>query len=198
MDDGLRIPLAVLRRRADPRLVQRTVQLDDLGVGDVLVVDGRVDVDLEAEARGPDVVVTGSVRASWVGPCRRCLDEVGGHLDLRLHEVLSAGSGDPSSTGRGGDGTVGESGDAYPLGDDEADVEPVVRDAVLLAIPLSPLCSDDCAGPDPDRFPAGDSLDGAAGDTAGEAGDDGPDATSATDPRWAALDVLRSSEEFDS
>ena len=42
MDDGLRIPLVVLRRRADPRLVRRTVELDDLHVGEVVVVDGRV------------------------------------------------------------------------------------------------------------------------------------------------------------
>ena len=83
MDDGLRIPLAVLRRRADPRLVRRTVELDDLHVGEVVVVDGRVDVDLEAEARGSDVVVSGGVQAKWVGACRRCLGNVGGYLDLR-------------------------------------------------------------------------------------------------------------------
>lgn len=195
MNDGLRIPLAVLRRRADPRLVQRTVELDDLAVGDMRVVDGRVDVDLEAEARGSDVVVTGSVRAAWVGGCRRCLDEVGGHLDLRVHEVLSAGSGAPSSTGRKDEGSVGDSGDAYPLGGDEADVEPVVRDAVLLAIPLSPLCSKDCAGPDPERFPAAGPGDVDARDVGGEAGDDDLNAAPVADPRWAALDVLRSPED---
>ncbi|MCP4792338.1 MAG: DUF177 domain-containing protein [Actinomycetia bacterium] len=191
MDDGLRIPLAVLRRRVDPRLVRRTVELDDLGVGEVRVVDGRVDVDLEAEARGPDVVVTGSVGAAWVGECRRCLDEVGGRLDLRVHEVLSAGSGSPSSTGSGDEGSVGDSGDAYPLGGDEADVEPIVRDAVLLAIPLSPLCSEDCAGPDPERFPA-------ATFGSGEAEGDDLDAAPVADPRWAALDALRAPGDADS
>ena len=144
MDDGLRIPLAVLRRRADPRLVRRTVELDDLHVGEVVVVGGRVDVDLEVEARGPDVVVGGEVRARWLGACRRCLENVGGDLDLRVQEVLSAGSGVPGRRDAGPDegaGTRGESGDAYPLGGDEADLEPVVRDAVLLALPLSPLLS---------------------------------------------------------
>jgi len=189
VDDGLRIPLAVLRRRADPRLVRRTVELDDLHVGEVVVVDGRVDVDLEAEARGPDVVVSGGVRAKWLGPCRRCLGDVGGYLDLRVQEVLSAGSGVPGRRDAGPDesvGTRGESGDAYPLGGDEADLEPVIRDAVLLALPLSPLCVEDCAGPDPDRFPTAR----AAGSAEEAGGDKLP-----VDPRWAALDVLHAPEE---
>ena len=189
MDDGLRIPLAVLRRRADPRLVRRTVELDDLHVGEVVVVDGRVDVDLEAEARGPDVVVSGGVQAKWVGACRRCLGKVGGDLDLRLQEVLSAGSsvvGRRDSRSEGGTDTRGELGDAYPLGGDEADLEPVVRDAVLLALPLSPLCVEDCAGPDPDRFPTVR--------TTGSEEDAGSDKLP-VDPRWAALDVLHAPEE---
>ena len=188
MDDGLRIPLAVLRRRADPRLVRRTVDLDDLHVGEVAVAGGRVEVDLEAEARGPDVVVVGAVRATWLGACRRCLGDVGGDLDLRVHEVLSAGSdqsaGHDVGSDRGGD-PAGESGDVYPLAGDEADLEPVVRDAVLLALPLSPLCVEDCAGPDPDRFPTA-----VATGPEDAVRHDEP----TLDPRWAALDVLREPE----
>jgi uncharacterized protein len=86
---------------------------------------------------------------------------------------------------------VGDSGDAYPLGGDEADVEPIVRDAVLLAIPLSPLCSEDCAGPDPERFPA-------ATLGSGEAEGDDLDAAPVADPRWAALDALRAPGDADS
>ena len=189
MDDGLRIPLVVLRRRADPRLVRRTVELDDLHVGEVVVVDGRVAVNLEAEARGPDVVVSGGVQAKWVGACRRCLGNVGGDLDLRVQEVLSAGSSvsgrhDPRSDV--GTDTGEELGDAYPLGGDEADLEPVVRDAVLLALPLSPLCVEDCAGPDPERFPAV-----GVAESEGEASSD----KLPVDPRWAALDVLYEPED---
>ena len=174
MTDALRIPLAVLRRRADPRLIRAAVMLDDLRVGDVSVVDGRVVVDLEAEARGPEVVVTGSIRAGWSGDCRRCLEPVVGEVDLRVHEVMAS-----DEPGR----SAPEPGDAdvYLLGGDEADLEPVVRDAVLLALPLSPLCADDCVGPDPEWLPsAGSPL---------EMGD-GP----VGDPRWAALDVLRFDE----
>jgi len=71
--------------------------------------------------------------------------------------------------------------DVFLLGRDLADLEPVVRDAVLLALPLSPLCADDCVGPDPEWLPSAGSPSGTG---------DGP----VGDPRWAALDVLRFDE----
>ena len=36
--------------------------------------------------------------------------------------------------------------EAYPLSGDELDLEPLARDAVLLELPLAPLCSEDCRG----------------------------------------------------
>ncbi len=185
MVDGLRLPLAVLRRRSEPRTVVGDVHLDDLRVGDVVVVDGRVALDLEAEARGSDVVVSGTVRAAWTGTCRRCLEEVAGDVDLAVREVLAH---DPD--GHPVDGSSGD-GDAYPLAADEADVEPVVRDAVLLALPLSPLCGEACDGPDPDRFPTRSPM---GTERAGVGEPDGP---AGGDPRWAALDVLRAPDGGD-
>lgn len=173
--DSLRIPLAVLRRRADPRRLDRTVVLDDLRVGGVSILDGRVELSLEAEARGAEVVVTGALVARWAGECRRCLEPLGGRLDLRVNEVMAAT----------GSGTSDEdASDAYPLDGDDADLEAVVRDALLLALPISPLCDERCTGPDPERFPA----TGGPGDV--EAGPVG-------DPRWAVLDVLRGDDGSD-
>jgi len=173
--DSLLVPLAVLRRRADPRRLKLTVVLEDLQVGGVSILDGRVELNLEAVARGADVVVTGVVMARWQGECRRCLEPLGGPLDLKVNEVMAA-----TGNGTGGD----DSSDVYPLEGDDADLEPVVRDALLLAIPISPLCDEQCPGPDPDRFPA----IGGAGDV--EAGPVG-------DPRWAALDALRGDDGSD-
>jgi uncharacterized protein len=52
---------------------------------------------------------------------------------------------------------------------------------VLLALPVAPLCRDDCPGPEPEGFPveieSDESTDG--------------DEPSQRDPRWAALDQLR-------
>lgn len=173
---GLRLPLATLRRRhGAPREVVVGVELADLAVGVVEVVDGRVQVALEVEARGREVVVSGAVTAEWIGECRRCLEPVSGSLALEVGEVFVP---DESVGG----GTRPDEGDFYLLGVDEVDLEPVVRDAVLLGLPMSPLCGVDCAGPDPDRFPAI-----IVDDRTTE-----PDPP--MDPRWAALDVLRTDD----
>ena len=97
-----------------------------------------------------------------------------GEVDLGVHEVMASYEPDRSAP-EGGDA------DVYLLGGDEADLEPVVRDAVLLALPLSPLCADDCVGPDPEWLSSSGSPSGTG---------DGP----VGDPRWAVLDVLRFDE----
>ena len=59
-------------------------------------------------------------------------------------------------------------GETYPIDGDEVDLEPVVRDAALLHLPLVPLCRADCEVPPrgPPRHrrgrgPAPDEPDGA-------------------------------------
>ena len=48
--------------------------------------------------------------------------------------------------------------DAYPLVGDELDLEPLARDAVLLDLPLAPLCSADCLGLCPSAGPTGTTV----------------------------------------
>ncbi len=167
---GLRIPLDAIRRRGAPRTVDLEVVLPDLAVGVVEVSGGRVAVDLAVEARGNEVAVLGRLTADWAGECRRCLGSVSGHVDMQVSEVFV-----PDVPGE--DGRRPDEGDFYLLSGEELDLEPVVRDAVLLVLPLSPLCADDCMGPDPERFPAGPA--------------DGDPGQRPMDPRWAVLDALR-------
>ena len=76
-------------------------------------------------------------------------------------------------------GEAGE--DERLLEDDLIDFEPVLRDAVVLTLPLSPLCRDDCPGLCPE---CGARL-----------ADAGPDHRhDAVDPRWAALQALSEQE----
>ena len=110
-----------------------------------------------------------------VGEARRCRDRVSSSVDVEVGEVWARGES-------GGGEARPDKGEFYPLGVDEVDLEPVVRDAVLLGLPMSPLCGVDCAGPDPDRFPAI-----IVDDRTTE-----PDPP--MDPRWAALDVLRTDD----
>ena len=67
--------------------------------------------------------------------------------------------------------------EAYPLTGDELDLEPLARDAVLLELPLAPLCAEDCQGLCP--------TCGANRNT------ETVRLRPAADPRWAALDALR-------
>lgn len=152
----------LLRRPGTRRPFTRSVSLPGLAISTASVPDdAKVDVELELESLSHAIVATGRVGAPWVGACRRCLAEVRGRADAELREIF-----EPHPT----------EGETYPLsGDDTVDLEPMVRDAVLLALPLAPLCRDDCAGPAPDAFPTGPVAE----------------PHEARDPRWAALDELR-------
>ncbi len=61
----------------------------------------------------------------------RCLTEVGGALDSPISELFEA---EPIE------------GETYALDGDEIDLEIAVRDAVLLELPVSPRCREECAG----------------------------------------------------
>ncbi|HVN50547.1 MAG TPA: YceD family protein [Acidimicrobiales bacterium] len=124
---------------------------------------GVVSVALTLEAIGGGALTaTGTVSAPWSAPCRRCLEPVEGSAEVDVREVF-----EPRPT----------EGETYLLQGEQVDLEPMVRDAVLLAMPLAPLCSEVCPGPAPDAFPTGPRSE----------------ADRASDPRWAALSEL----EFD-
>ena len=75
-----------------------------------------------------------------------------------------------------------DEGETYPLDGDQIDLEPMVRDAVLLELPLGPLCGDDCAGAR--RLPAGTRRLRAEATTRG-------DRDAATRPPSATVEVRR-------
>lgn len=170
----------LLRQPAFRKEVRRAVELPGLAVAEVAVDDGAaVELDLQLESTGSSVVADGVIRAAWSGPCRRCLEPVSGVAEAEVREVFERRP------------TEGET---YLLGEETIDLEPMVRDAVLLALPLAPLCRADCPGPAPDRQPlAADASAGTADHSVGPGGGDQPSEADRPppDPRWAALDDLR-------
>jgi uncharacterized protein len=160
----------VRRRPGTQRPLTRVLPAHALGPLDTTAaqVDPEADIALDGvlEATGVDIVLTGTVTFPWEGECRRCLQPVQGEVSTDLREIF-----EPSPV----------EGETWPVEGDAIDLAPVLREVVLLSLPLVPLCSEDCAGPDPERFPA--SVEG-----------DGPDddeASPPADPRWAGLDALR-------
>jgi uncharacterized protein len=80
-------------------------------------------------------------------------------------------------------------GETYPLEGEEIDLEPLVRDALLLDLPLAPLCRPDCPGPAGPGDEADDSSTAAPEGEGDGTDDDAPAAP--VDPRWAVLSQLR-------
>lgn len=167
----LQVPIAELRRHpGSRRRFTERVALAGLGISTATVPDGaEVAVDVELEALSSGLTATGTVTVPWEGECRRCLQPVRSESVAEVKEVF-----EPSPV----------EGETYPLGDDLVDLEPMVRDAALLALPLAPLCDEACRGPAPEAFPAVPE-DEAEPPVAGAAAE-GPPA----DPRWAALSDL--------
>ena len=120
--------------------VSRQCALEEPGLAAARVEGGLVDVEVVVRAAGSTFVADGWLRGKWVSECRRCLEEVEGQLEVALSEVFEW---DPSE------------GETWPISDYRIDLGPPAREAAILALPLAPLCSEDCAGPEPDRFPTG-------------------------------------------
>jgi uncharacterized protein len=105
--------------------------------------DGELDVRLSKS--GNDVVVHGRVAADLVAPCARCLEPV----TIRIDEAVIALMVPAAQIKRPGSGE-------YEFSSDEADVLPydgetvvlddLVRDGLVLEIPMIPLCREDCPG----------------------------------------------------
>ena len=95
-------------------------------------------LDLRLESVMEGVLVSGAVTASVVGECARCLGPVGGEVVAEIQELFAYPD---SST----EETTSQD-EVSRLEGDYLDLEPVARDAVLLVLPLIPLCREDCLG----------------------------------------------------
>ena len=153
-----------LRRAVGTRWERQVSEtIEDLAVSGSAVPPGAlVEADLVLEGVFGGVSITGTVGAPWSGSCRRCLGVAGGVLAVPVRELFT-----PSGDGE----------DTYPLDGDVVDLEPLMRDAVLLELPVAPLCRPDCQGLCP--------ICGADRNLARCA------CEPPRDERWAALDVLR-------
>ena len=125
-----------------------------------------LDLDLRLESVSEGVLVTGTVAGPLAGQCGRCLDPI---TDDVLADVCELFAYTDSST----EATTDED-EVRRVDGEVIDVEPVVHEAVVLGLPLTPLCRPDCAGLCPD---------------CGRRLDDLPDGHTheTLDPRWAKL-----------
>ena len=112
---------------------------DDLGVELIGVpVGSEIDLDLRLESVMEGVLVSGTATAALAGECGRCLEPVVDTLTVDLQELFAYPESTTEETADDEETSVMEG--------DHLDLEPALRDAVVLALPLTPLCREDCAG----------------------------------------------------
>ena len=160
---ALRIDVAdLLTHPGARRPLHLEAAVDDLGTPVARIVEPvRLDLVLE---RVPDgIVARGELHARWEGECSTCLRELAADLDVGVGELFEPHPLD---------------GETYPIEGHEIDLEQLVRDAVLLELPLAPACDDAHCAP----APVPGVLVGAA--------DADPAGPEPADPRWAALSEL--------
>jgi len=149
----------------------------DLGIEVLSVpVDSPVELDLRLEAVMDGVLVTGGAHAALAGECVRCLEPIADEVDVTFQELyMYDDTRDAASLDDDDD-------DISMLEGDLLDLEPVLRDAVVLALPFQPLCQDDCPGLCPEcGARLADDPDHGHGEP--------------IDPRWAGLAGLNDGQD---
>jgi uncharacterized protein len=128
-----------------------------------------VALDLRLEAVMEGVLVTGTATAELTGECVRCLEPLRDDVEVDVQELFVYEESDTA--------TDTEEEDVSRLEGDLLDLEPLLRDAVVLALPFQPLCREDCPG-----------LCAECGARLADDPDHQHD--DAIDPRWSALQGL--------
>ncbi len=167
----LKVDLVRLERQHRVRLDDAVTPGDSLWAGSDVRLARPLEVQLEAQQVGHDVVVRGQLTGAAKLECRRCLVAVCVPIAEDLAVLYQAGV----------DAVEAEQSEVYPLParGQELDLGPMVREQVLLAVPPYAICSEGCKGLCP---------------TCGKNLNEGPCACEPEtgDERWAALRRLKS------
>ena len=117
-------------------------------------------VEARLESLHDGILVTAEADAHVEGECIRCLDPISDTLRVDIAELFAYSEDEAFD---------------YTVVDDHVDLEPLVRDAVVLALPFQPVCRPDCPGLDPET---GEKL----------SADSSREPAQRIDPRWSALE----------
>ncbi|PWJ65902.1 YceD family protein [Rathayibacter iranicus] len=133
---------------------------EQLGEGIVAVRPGSaLDLDVRLESVHEGILASVEVSAEAVGECSRCLRDISLPVDVEFQELFAYSSDEAFD---------------YEVHDDHVDLEPLVRDAVVLSLPFQPVCRPDCPG-----------LDPVTGERLADSATSEPEAP--RDSRWAVL-----------
>jgi uncharacterized protein len=132
------------------RLTRSVDAPQDLGIDGVVgVPEGApVELDLRLESVMEGVLVTGTARASAEGECVRCLEPLRQEVAADFQEMFSYPDADDRGRSKAADPAddAEDDEDRLFIEDGLFDLESVLRDAVVLALPMQPVCREACAG----------------------------------------------------
>lgn len=153
----------IIRKPGSMRELELDARLPDrIGEGIAKLEQGSaLEVDVRLEVLHDGILATGTARGAMTAECVRCLDPIDEDLEVEFTELFAYARDEAFE---------------YEVHDDTVDLEPPIRDAVVLALPFQPVCTPDCLG-----------LDPATGEKLTEPL---PEPDEDVDPRWAALEQL--------
>lgn len=126
-----------------------------------------LELHLRLEPVVEGVLATGRITGSLVGECVRCLDPVEVPVSAEFQELFYYDAEDLSAE---------EADEALFVVEELVGVEPLVHDALVLELPLQPLCGEDCPG--------------LCAECGARLADDPDHRHETVDPRWAALNAF--------
>jgi len=166
----------LVRRPGEQRAASEVFPAPAVLGTDVIGVPEGAEVKLEVsfESVSEGIWVHGTVTAEAVGECSRCLDEVRLTVSPAIQGMFIYADAMVADEDE-------ESEDVYEFDGDAIHLEELARDAVVTALPFSPLCEPDCPG---------------LCDQCGVRLKDNPGhAHEMIDPRWSALQGLTETKE---
>jgi uncharacterized protein len=119
----------------------------------------ELELDVRLESVHEGILVSGALDADYSGVCGRCLIDITRPVEVEFQELFAY---------------PGEEETDFEVQDDHVDLETLVRDAAVLALPFQPVCQPDCPGLDPET---GERLTERTG----------MEQAAPIDPRWSAL-----------
>lgn len=103
------------------------------------LAEGGMTFDGHLEEAGQAYLLRGTLRGGLLVPCARCLEPASVAVDAPVTVTFVEGA-------VAADGDAETQDDVVPFAHGTIDLDHPLRDEILLAVPMSPVCRPDCAG----------------------------------------------------
>jgi uncharacterized protein len=138
------------RRAGEMKEYHLIIDLEEaIGIDVISVPKGPLEIDLRLESVSEGVLVTGEFEVTAQGECIRCLEPIELKLEKNFQELYAYKA---VKTSKDSNKEIEEDDDTDQLlmDGDYINLEAPIRDAIVLSLPINPLCAEDCEGLCPD------------------------------------------------